>query len=351
MIHYVTGNLLKSQAQALVNTVNTVGVMGKGIALQFKEAFPQNYSEYLKVCKSGELQPGTLLIFEEQTLNGARTIINFPTKTDWRKKSTYKIIESGLQELRKQTEVKEIKSLALPPLGCGLGGLDWNIVKPLIERYLGDLNARIEVFEPNSAIKAILQKEHSKEVKLTPARAMLLYTLFQYESMGEKSSLFAANKMAYFLQEMGQPLRLNFVARFYGPYSLGVEKVLYSLNGKYMKGLEQGEAQAFEELKLDYSRLEEVTQYISNVLAPEERKRLQNLVQFIMGFESTFAIELLSSVSFLAKKNRLRSAEEVYEALQNWSQRKADMFKLRHVEIAWKHLEKYSTALEFSSAV
>ena len=138
MIQYVTGNLLRSNAEALVNTVNTVGVMGKGIALQFKEAFPQNYKAYRNACKTGALKPGKLLVFTEETPQGAVTIINFPTKTDWRSKSTYAFIEEGLKELRLQINLLGLKSVALPPLGCGNGGLDWAKVKPLIEQFLSD---------------------------------------------------------------------------------------------------------------------------------------------------------------------------------------------------------------------
>ena len=125
MIKYTKGNLLEAPAEALVNTVNTVGVMGKGIALQFKEAFPGNLKAYLKACKEGWLQPGKLLVFREKTLDGEKIIINFPTKTEWYRKSSYAYIEEGLKELAKVIMRERIKSIAIPPLGCGNGGLNW----------------------------------------------------------------------------------------------------------------------------------------------------------------------------------------------------------------------------------
>ena len=137
MIHYVKGNLLESQAQALVNTVNTVGVMGKGIALQFKEAFPENYRIYRNACRSGQLNVGQMLVTTDSNLVlGSKVIINFPTKTDWRRPSEYSYIEQGLQALRTEIISRHFTSVAIPPLGSHNGGLDWLRVKPMIEQAL-----------------------------------------------------------------------------------------------------------------------------------------------------------------------------------------------------------------------
>ena len=130
MIKYVTGDILESKAQALVNTVNTVGVMGKGIALQFKKIFPHNFKAYAEACKKGELQIGKSLIFKDINLNtGEKIIINFPTKRDWRKPSEYSFISEGLDDLIHVLEENEIRSVAIPPLGAGNGGLEWERVK------------------------------------------------------------------------------------------------------------------------------------------------------------------------------------------------------------------------------
>jgi O-acetyl-ADP-ribose deacetylase (regulator of RNase III) len=149
MIKFLPGNILESKADALVNTVNTVGVMGKGVALQFKKEFPHNYTIYREACLKHELKIGQLLIVADSSLLlGERLIINFPTKTLWRLPSEYIYIEKGLQALVKLIAETEIESIALPALGCGNGGLDWLRVKEMICQYLGPLSAIIEVYEP-----------------------------------------------------------------------------------------------------------------------------------------------------------------------------------------------------------
>jgi len=149
MIKFLSGNLLESNACALVNTVNTVGVMGKGIALQFKNEFPHNYTIYREACLKHELKIGQLLTVEDSSLFlGKRLIINFPTKTHWRLPSEYSYIEKGLQALNQLIRENEIRSIALPALGCGNGGLDWLRVKEMICQYLKQLDTIMEVYEP-----------------------------------------------------------------------------------------------------------------------------------------------------------------------------------------------------------
>ncbi|MEZ0131231.1 macro domain-containing protein, partial [Flavobacterium sp. LBUM151] len=236
MLKFIKGNLLDSDAQALVNTVNTVGVMGKGIALQFKNQFPNNYKIYAKACKNNEFHIGELLVTEEESLlGGKKIIINFPTKTDWRKPSEYSYIEKGMIELVNVIKDRNIKSIAIPPLGAGNGGLDWDKVSRLMKYYLKDVDSEITIFQPNDAIEEVLKKER---VKLTPARAMLLSVLFELVRNGEFVSEFAAEKIAYFLQKFGAKdnFKLEFSANFYGPYSGKVKHVLYYLNGSYITG-------------------------------------------------------------------------------------------------------------------
>src|SRR5690349_18305845 len=132
----VEGNILEADAQALVNTVNTVGVMGKGIALQFKKAFPEMFEAYEAACKAKELQPGRMHVYDRGSLLNPRYIINFPTKRHWKGKSKLADIEVGLDALVGELESRGITSVAIPPLGCGHGGLDWEVVHPLIERAM-----------------------------------------------------------------------------------------------------------------------------------------------------------------------------------------------------------------------
>jgi O-acetyl-ADP-ribose deacetylase (regulator of RNase III) len=349
---YLKGNLLESQTQALVNTVNTVGVMGKGIALQFKEAFPQNYKAYLVACKQKELQPGKLLVVKEQTIEGEKIIINFPTKTEWFLKSKYEYIEEGLKELAKVIEENKIKSIAIPPLGCGNGGLRWDKVKALMEKYLGHLTSvDILIFEPNEAVKEILKKqEANKEIKLTPARAMLLYAMFYYESMGESASLFVANKLAYFLKRLGEKsmTRMKFQASHYGPYAVQVEHLLHAINGKYLKGLEQMSAKAFEPLELQYERAKEVHDYITKELNDEQRQKIKNLLELIDGFQSALALEILATVDFVKKDKPGINQEDITQTIHNWSVRKQKLFQEKYISIAIKHLHDYSSKLHIA---
>jgi uncharacterized protein YwgA len=262
----------------------------------------------------------------------------------WRYPSKYDYIEKGLVALRGLLQEKErVSSIAVPPLGCGLGGLDWNRVKPMIEHYLNDLPLDVYLYEPNDHIKEVLQRSETiKEVKLTPARAQLLYALFAYESLGEYSSLFAANKLAYFLQRMGQPLKLNFTPQLYGPYSIGVEKVLYALNGVYIEGLEQGNAKPFEPLKLNYEKWEEVKSYVEKEPGQQEADRLRNLMRLINGFSSDLSLELLATTDFILKDNPSLTLEGVMDAI--WNNQKKELFKEEYVSIAYNHLMHYSNS-------
>lgn len=347
MITYRKGDLLSADAIALVNTVNTVGVMGKGIALQFKEAFPNNTKSYIAACKNKELFPGKLLdIWDENLQTGKKLIINFPTKVHWRQPSKYEYIEKGLISLRILIEQKSIQSIAIPPLGCGNGGLDWEVVKKMIVEYLGDLKTDILVFEPNESIKELLQKQDlKKDEKLTPARASLLYALFAFESIGEFSSLFAANKLAYFLQRKGQKLNLNFKAHHYGPYAIGVEKVLYRLNGTYLKGMEQGVIKPFEPLYLNYEKWDEINSYVHNSLNSEDLMRVKSLIKFISNFSSELSLEVLATVDFILVENPNYTIDEVMGAIRNWNLRKSALFQQSLVSESYKYLNNYKNQI------
>ena len=147
MILSTTGNLLSAQTDALVNTVNCVGVMGKGIALQFKRAWPTMFEAYVAACRQGAVAPGRLHVWAIPAESGHRHIVNFPTKRHWREGSRLEDIDAGLVDLRRLIELFGWRSLALPPLGCGNGGLDWRIVRPRVVSTIGELSARVELFE------------------------------------------------------------------------------------------------------------------------------------------------------------------------------------------------------------
>lgn len=350
MIKYIEGDLLSTDAQALVNTVNTVGVMGKGIALQFKERFPSNLNAYITACKKGELVPGKMLVVKERVISGEeKIIINFPTKKDWKHKSKYEYIEEGLKDLVEVIKEYQIKSIAIPPLGCGNGGLKWSEVKLLMEKYLNELDdVQILIFEPSDAVKEILKKQElNKDVKLTPARALLLYAMFYYESLGENSSLFVANKLAYLFQRLGEPSfkTLKFQANRYGPYSPQVSHLIHTLNGKYLRGMEQMKLTAFEPIELQYDKVSEVSSFVKKELKSNQVDKLKNLLSLIDGFQSTLSLEILASVDYIKKENPNISKDETVKAIQSWSYRKKNLFKEKYISIAYDHLEKYANTI------
>ncbi len=342
MIRYEIGNLLDSDAEALVNTVNTVGVMGKGIALQFKNAFPHNFKSYLKVCQNNELQIGKLLMTEDESLlTGKKLIINFPTKTSWRKPSEYRYIEAGLEALVKVIKERGLKSIALPPLGAGNGGLEWNKVKSILERYLGEVDCDVHIFQPNAALKETLKKER---VRLTPARAMLLSVLYEVARNGEFVSEFAAEKIAYFLQRFGADatFKLDFKPNFYGPYSGKVKHVLYYLNGSYIMGYSSKDKKPFEEIGMVPDAEGDVVDFLRRAENSEYQLIVDKTKSFLSGFYSPFGLELLSTIDFIRTIKKLDSDESIVIELENWSDRKKSLFtKPAFVQIAMKNLQTH----------
>lgn len=237
MIKYSKGNLLLADAEALVNTVNCVGVMGKGIALQFKQAFPANYKEYEKACKSELVKPGKMFIHMIGNLFERKYIINFPTKRHWKGKSRLEDIQTGLVDLISQIKELNIKSIAIPPLGCGNGGLDWNVVKPMIEKAFLELkDVEVYVYAPNGSPEVELMPVNTERPHLTKARALLISLMQEYLVPGYRLSKLEIQKLAYFLQVVGEPLRLNFVKGLCGPYAENLNHVLQRLEGHYIRG-------------------------------------------------------------------------------------------------------------------
>jgi len=342
MINYKTGNLLDSEAEALVNTVNTVGVMGKGIALQFKNMFPNNFKAYSNACKNNELKIGQLLVTEETSLlTGKKIIINFPTKTNWRLPSEYKYIEKGLAELIKVIKTRNIKSIAIPPLGAGNGGLNWNRVKQILEHYLSKIDCEVFIYEPNATVKEVLKKER---VKLTPARAMLLSVLYELVYNGEFVSEFAAEKVAYFLQRFGakETFKLEFQPNFYGPYSGKVKHVLYYLNGSYIVGYSSKDKRPFEELGIVRDAEKEVNDFLNKPENAEHKAVVEKTKKFLSGFYSPFGLELLSTIDFIITEKNIDTQEDIMRELENWSNRKRTLFtNPRFVQVATQNIKSH----------
>jgi O-acetyl-ADP-ribose deacetylase (regulator of RNase III) len=324
MLLFKTGDILTSKAEALVNTVNTQGVMGKGIALQFKITYPNNFKLYKKACENNEVTIGKLFVTKDSNIStGEKYIVNFPTKTTWRKPSQYDYIEKGLLNLKDIIKEYGFKSIAIPPLGAGNGGLEWQKVKSLIQNYLNDTNIDIEIYEPTKAIKEKLKKER---VKLTEARALLLYVLYDLIRNGEFVSEFSSEKVAYFLQRFGayQYLKLTFTPHFYGPYSGKVRYILNQLNGSYLTGYNDMSSKPFEPLLMVADGLTEVYDFVNK---KEELKNIAiQTTKFLNGFYSDFALELLSSVDYILQNESEDDNTAIAEKINGWSTRKRTLF-------------------------
>ena len=195
MIQYTQGNLLEADAQALVNTVNTVGVMGKGIALMFKERFRKNMEEYAQACKAKEVVTGKMFITETGELMRPKWVVNFPTKRHWRHPSKLEWIVEGLEDLKGFIVANDVKSIAIPPLGAGNGGLNWTVVKREIGQRLGDLeDVRILVYEPTDTYQNVAKRQGV--TKLTVPRALIAELVRRYWVLGMECSQLEIQKLA-----------------------------------------------------------------------------------------------------------------------------------------------------------
>jgi O-acetyl-ADP-ribose deacetylase (regulator of RNase III) len=339
MIQITRGNLLKADAEALVNTVNTVGVMGKGIALQFKQAFPDNYAFYRMAYEHGELQPGRMLVFETSRMINPRYIFNFPTKRHWRGKSRLEDIRAGLDALVDEIRRRKIASVAIPPLGCGNGGLGWGVIRPLIEAALEELpEVETLLFEPRGAPDAKTMPGGTPRPKMTRARALLIKLLDRYSVLGYSRTLLEAQKLAYFLQEAGEPLRLRYERGHYGPYAANLNKVFETLEGHFTRGY--GDSQSPEaQLEMLPGAVDEADHFLSG--EAKALARLDRLAALIEGFETPYGMELLASVHWVAcrEKEPAREPGAAAAAIRRWTRRKAELFQPFHVKVAWERLE------------
>jgi O-acetyl-ADP-ribose deacetylase (regulator of RNase III) len=338
MIEHAHGNLLQADAEALVNTVNCVGVMGKGIALQFKQAFPENFRVYQRACQAGEVQPGRMLVFESGGLTSPGYIVNFPTKRHWREDSRLEDIEAGLTALVEEVRRLGIRSIAVPPLGCGNGGLNWADVRPRIEAAFAQVpEVRVLLFAPSGAPDATAMPVRTPRPEMTPARALFVKLLEQYAVLEYTCTLLEVQKLAYFLQEAGEPLRLQYEAAHYGPYARNLNKVLERIEGHFIRGY--GDSQSpTANLQLLSGTVEEADRFLAD--RPESKQRLERISQLIEGFETPYGMELLASVHWLAHHadKPVQTPVEAVEAIQSWNPRKRRLFKPQHIEVAWQRL-------------
>lgn len=346
MITYLQGNLLDAEVEALVNTVNTVGVMGKGIALMFKERFPQNMQEYAQACKAGDVQTGRMFVTKTGELMGPKWVVNFPTKQHWKAKSKIEWIESGLEDLRRFIEENSLQSIAIPPLGAGNGGLDWQEVKPLLERALDDLEGvNILVFEPTAKYQNVSKK--SGVNKLTPARALVAELVRRYWILGMECSLLEIQKLAWFLQRvidakgLDNQLKLDFEANYYGPYANNLAHLLNALDGSYLQADKRiPDSQPLDVIAFNDNKKDFVEAYLTTE-AKAFLPALEKTSQLIDGFESPFGMELLSTVDWLVVKEgceltlaSIKDGMARWAAGKRWAERKLNLFDDKSLQIA-----------------
>ena len=338
MVELVTGNLLAADAEALVNTVNCVGFMGKGIALQFKQAYPENFDFYAKACHVKEVRPGRMLVFVTGRVVNPKYIINFPTKRHWRGKSRVEDIEAGLNALVEEVRSRGIKSIGLPPLGCGNGGLNWRKVRPMIERALGQLaDVRVLLYEPKGAPDPKAMPVRTKPAEMTAARALLIALMDRYAALDYPRSLLEIQKLAYFLQEAGEHLRLRYEAGHYGPYASNLNKVLERIEGHFTRGY--GDSQKPDtEVELLPGALEKAHEFLQG--HDESLRRLERVSRLIEGFETPYGMELLSSVHWAAEHTEppARDPDAATRMIHGWNPRKKTMFNPKHITVAWERL-------------
>ena len=341
MIKSVTGNLLKAEAEALVNTVNCVGVMGKGIALQFKQAFPENFKEYEKECKNGKMLIGKNFVYSTGKLFPPKYIVNFPTKRHWKGKSKLGDIKNGLNDLVKVVHDFKIKSIAIPPLGSGLGGLNWTDVRSLIIESFADVpDVEVLLYEPKGAPESDKIPIATTKPNMTRGRALLIRLLDIYRSQGYRHNLLEIQKLMFFLQEAGEKLKLKFKKHNYGPYAENLHHVLQRIDGHYIRGY--GDRSGKSEVYLLDGAVKEANILLEN--DKEAQQRLESVAQLIRGFETPYGMELLSTVYWVAQESPeiAKDPDVVIKKIQEWSPRKKQIMKPQHITKALKRLKQES---------
>ena len=357
MMRFTQGNLLDADVEAVVNTVNTVGVMGKGIALMFKERFPANYQAYAAACKAGDVQIGKMFISPSNELSAPRWIINFPTKKHWRQPTKLEWVREGVEALKDVIQEKQIRSIAIPPLGCGNGGLDWAVVRPLIASVLGELeDVDVLVYEPTSEYQNVAKRAGVE--KLTPARALVAEMIRRYWILGIECTLLEAQKLAWFLERtiaqagLDDPLDLRFEANRYGPYANRLHHLLDGLDGSYLHCEKRlADAGAFDTIWFDEAKRAHVDLYLNTTEAKAYLPALEAADALIDGFQSPLGLEALATVDWLIAREDIEATlPAIKEGIKNWpagkkhAQRKEHLFSDRLLDLALERLHPLNDA-------
>lgn len=351
MIEFTQGNLLDSDAEALVNTVNTVGVMGKGVALMFKEAYPDNFKLYEAACRDKALHVGKMFVTHRDSFLGPKWIVNFPTKAHWRFPSKMEWVAQGLDDLRTVIAENNIKSIALPPLGAGNGGLEWADVRQLMVDKLQDLEGvQIVIYEPTKKYQNVAKRAGVEN--LTPARASIAELIRRYSILGIQCSLLEVQKLGYFLDRFNAKLAVasfefNFAANKFGPYSEKLRHMLDGLDGSYLHCDKRlSDAGPFDPIAFDESKRDVVALYLKTE-GKNNLPALEATAALIDGFESPLGMELLSTVDWLVNEmgaepsvTAIKSKLESWPGGQESAERKIRLFEDRIIAIALDSLQE-----------
>jgi O-acetyl-ADP-ribose deacetylase (regulator of RNase III)/uncharacterized protein YwgA len=344
MITYQQGNILHDQSDAIINTVNTVGVMGKGLALQFKKAFPDNFKEYKKACDDKSMVTGKVLPVSLNSMSPPFFIINFPTKAHWKGKSTLEYIEQGLNSLKIEVERLNLKSIAIPALGSGLGGLPWQEVEQLIQNSLAELpDVNWQLYPPQQAPTAEAMLNNTKRPKMTIGRAAVIGLIDRYVSTGfdYRLSLLEVQKLVYFLTAIGEPLnKVVFQKHHFGPYADVLRHVLDKMEGHFITGYADGLNKPETPIELKNDAVKEALIYLDD--HQETKQRFDKVAELIQGFESQNGMELLATVHWVAtqeSEHKRLTSESLIAKVHGWSQHKS-LMKQSHILAAWNRLKE-----------
>jgi O-acetyl-ADP-ribose deacetylase (regulator of RNase III) len=353
MIYFMQGNLFEAKTDALVNTVNTVGVMGKGIALMFKEAFPDNHKKYVVACKAKQVQTGKM--FVTQQLVAPYWIINFPTKQHWRAPSKIEWIIEGLHNLKHCIIQNNIRSIAIPALGSGNGKLSWSVVREAMQNILDIENVDIYIYEPTNQYQNTPKPIGTQQ--LTPARALICELIRRYWVLGMDCSLLEIQKMTWFLENAIQhfmpnnnPLKLTFSAAQYGPYSDRLRHLLNNLDGSYLQCDKRiNDANPLDNIWFNQQYETQLQTYLQTDEVKPYLPALEHVAKKIDGFETPFLIELLATVDWLLIKAHCPpTIDGIKQGLQNWPtsekyiKRKLRLFQDQDIQLALQRLNSYA---------
>ncbi|SEB10603.1 MULTISPECIES: macro domain-containing protein [unclassified Paenibacillus] len=325
MITYTTGDLLESKAEALVNTVNCEGYMGKGIAYQFKMKFPNNNKDYIKACKTGKLTVGKLHHFKENE----KIIINFPTKDKWREKSKIEYITSGLDELLNLITTLNISSVAIPPLGSGNGGLLWSEVKLIIENKINILSNSVDfiIYEPSKNYKT----KPTNEPILNPSALVLMDIKLHLT----KFNTIRLQKSAYFLNIFSGQNYFKFKKYKFGPYDNSIAIISKNIKAyqDYYEVKNTKEAYTILKNKLVSKKVEDKLSFFEDAI--------NKATSFVNEITTDHELECLSTVTFIIQNNPGIDLDEIIIEFHKWSKEKREKFSEDEIRYSIEKLENY----------